>query len=711
MRELKKRFKIFTILLLGSIFISFLMLPNISNTPTFTSEQNSQTQDSTVRDNVPPKLSAPAPDVYSNNTFYITQSADDTWETDGRSYPLSNDLKIGGNGQLPHVAPGQRRISLRFDTESSIPRGVFITNVYLNLTVASKVIYNGFDTKIAAFDTPQPPDFSDDSENTRLRPLTATSTQSIPSSVSINETIQISGFGFQTVQQIVLDPYWDHAPGSTYIGLHLVPWTGTAIDELINFWSFDNASAVGKPTYVPTLYVEWEVSPLIFPTPADMTIRNGTLGYQIDWVGYDGNPKDYSITNNVTGLVGEGSWQRGVTISHDIDTTLDVGIYNYTLLVNDEDGNYELDSVIVNVSDEVILPVYLNDIKLIQNGKEVSYLQPGGGSFSIQFYNATNSPPDAVLLFGSYPEFKLALFTIVTAFGAVEVLATVTLDPDALLKKYSNELYYDDEQGCWILEPADPKHEYNFQSLLNNPLSAVTYNYYMNIQDIIYNLENEFYIKFGAGANDEAHFYKQKVYGGNGQALYVVAKNEDKTPPTFTEPEFIEPKEPDKHYEIYISIATEADITVRVHEGLSDWTYPMTPGAPVDGVYLYYKVDDGVWEEIKMVFQNLKYYGEIPPQEEGSEITYYIRIIDKAGNVVETDEYEEKATTFEVPSPIIPIIAILIGILSALSILVIYRRHKNKALKKASSEIIKKSNGDEKKPGKLWQKMKKVIKK
>ena len=113
-----------------------------------------------------------------------------------------------------------------------------------------------------------------------------------------------------------------------------------------------------------------------------------------------------------------------------------------------------------------------------------------------------------------------------------------------------------------------------------------------------------------------------------------------------------------------------------------------------------------------MVFKDGKYYGEIPPQVEDSEITYYIKIVDVAGNVIETDEYTEKAAIFEETSLIVPMLGIFMAILGALSIVVIYR-HKNKAaLKKLTSEkITKKPKSGIKKANKLIQKIRKVRKK
>jgi len=187
---------------------------------------------------------------------------------------------------------------------------------------------------------------------------------------------------------------------------------------------------------------------------------------------------------------------------------------------------------------------------------------------------------------------------------------------------------------------------------------------YKSINDIEYNLLHRVEIRVNGG---DEYIYNQTIYGGIWTSPFEIW-NKDFTPPIYSEPEFIEPDDPDKHYKIYI------------------WAGPEAYGAEIDDVILYYSVDDGPWEETNMVLKDGMYYGEIPPQEERVTIDYYIRITDIAGNVIETEEYHEKAPTFEEPSVIIPMVSILLGILGALSIVMIYRHKRKAALKKVTSE-------------------------
>ena len=79
---------------------------------------------------------------------------------------------------------------------------------------------------------------------------------------------------------------------------------------------------------------------------------------------------------------------------------------------------------------------------------------------------------------------------------------------------------------------------------------------------------------------------------------------------------------------------------------------------------------------------------------------------------MKTDEFTETAVTFEEPSPVVPIIGILIAILGALSIVVMYRiKHRREFRGPITEEISKKSVSDTKKANKLFTKIKKVRKK
>jgi hypothetical protein len=240
---------------------------------------------------------------------------------------------------------------------------------------------------------------------------------------------------------------------------------------------------------------------------------------------------------------------------------------------------------------------------------------------------------------------------------------------------------YNDELGCWQLTPnvgldsGRFAHNHTFQLSIYLPAlpGLSIYEYYgLPVQKLYYDLTNYFSIGISSALGTE-FIYNQTVYGGAWETLIIDVLNKDLSPPRYGEPEFIEPEEPDLHYEINI------------------YAYPEEKGAEIDEVYLYYKIDDGAWKKTKMVRnppagEEYKYYGEIPPQEGGAKITYYIEIVDIAGNIATTDEFEETAVTFEEISPIIPILGILLAFLGALSLVVIFRYKSKKAFEKARAE-------------------------
>jgi len=239
---------------------------------------------------------------------------------------------------------------------------------------------------------------------------------------------------------------------------------------------------------------------------------------------------------------------------------------------------------------------------------------------------------------------------------------------------------YSDVAGCWQLIPSvgAPSGRgalnHTFQLAIYLPIlpSQSIYAYYgFPIQDLLYDLTN--YITIDLGDDVEFIYLNQTVStvkGGMWDTLKFSMYNKDTSPPFFGEPIFTDPDEPDLHYEVRLLVYTEED------------------GAEIDEVYLYYNIDDGAWKKTEMVLQYGNYYGEIPPQDAGAKITYYIEMVDIEGNIIKTDEYEETAVTFEEPSPIVPILGILLACLGALSLVVIFRYKSKRALKKASAEKL-----------------------
>ncbi|MHA2364251.1 MAG: Heimdall-CTERM domain-containing surface protein [Candidatus Hodarchaeales archaeon] len=83
-------------------------------------------------------------------------------------------------------------------------------------------------------------------------------------------------------------------------------------------------------------------------SPQDISYVEGDTGFSISWIAIDNNPSTYSIQLNGNEIA-SGSWVSGNTFIQSVDG-LSTGVYNYTIIVSDEDGFNEFDSVIVTVT-------------------------------------------------------------------------------------------------------------------------------------------------------------------------------------------------------------------------------------------------------------------------------------------------------------------------------------------------------------------------
>ncbi|MFQ5980197.1 MAG: hypothetical protein ACE5OZ_18850 [Candidatus Heimdallarchaeota archaeon] len=80
--------------------------------------------------------------------------------------------------------------------------------------------------------------------------------------------------------------------------------------------------------------------------PADITFEEATPGHSITWHPRDQNPHSYVLYQNET-IIQAGGWTGGnITVSLE---DLSVGLYNYTLVVNDTYGNQVSDIVWVTI--------------------------------------------------------------------------------------------------------------------------------------------------------------------------------------------------------------------------------------------------------------------------------------------------------------------------------------------------------------------------
>ncbi|MFX0188480.1 MAG: hypothetical protein ACFE8A_12190 [Candidatus Hodarchaeota archaeon] len=707
-------------LLLGSIIISFLIPPNFNNMTISTSEQKSPTQEnitpdqiSPIQDDILPKLSAPA-GVF-NQTFNITQSEDDaSSHRFTLAQPITrHDATNITLGVADKDAPSpdfyfSTALALRWNI--TVPKYAHITKAYINLTVTNLTYWGepwtGLNTSISAFNQATTNDFSVGTENLWDRPQIGDLNWELDGTESINQTIQSINIASLIEQIIILDG-WDGK-----FGAFIKAGVGTTWLEAIQFWAYD----FGKPEYYPKLFVEWDYSPRFISIPANLTVNNQTLGYHLDWtaVDQDNNPTIYTIFGNET--IGEstkqvqsGTWTSGVVIRYDMPRinieNYPFVIVKYNITIYDDDGKFNWNVVDINVTDKGLPTI---DVKFVQEDKEFSYekqnyFETDKGPFTIQIYNKT--PINPVVTFSAYyPLNRLNIWSGLMLLGFIPAVGNIfcterTYGPAYCIEDWALSIQwgtegippayawtpldfnYTDAAGCWQLTPTVGLESgrfalnHTFQLAIYLPIlpALSIYEYYgFPIQDLLYGLTN--YININLGG--EFIYLNQTVStvkGGMWDPLNFSMLNKDTSPPFFCEPIFNEPKEPDLHYEIRILVYTEEH------------------GADIDEVYLYYNIDDGAWKRTEMALQYGNYYGEIPPQEGGAKITYYIEMVDIEGNIIATDEYEETAVTFEGPSPLVPILGVLLAFLGALSLVVILRYRSKRAFKKASAEkLIKK---------------------
>ena len=119
-------------------------------------------------------------------------------------------------------------------------------------------------------------------------------------------------------------------------------WSGTGS------YSIDGASSSVDlyPIDTPLQFLE---------TPEDYSYIEGIEGNYLNWTTIDNNPDFYKIFRNNT-EIDNGTWISSVPISILIDG-LPIGIYNFTILLNDTGGNIIIDEVWITVVEN--LPPYL----------------------------------------------------------------------------------------------------------------------------------------------------------------------------------------------------------------------------------------------------------------------------------------------------------------------------------------------------------------
>ncbi|MBY9007667.1 MAG: glycoside hydrolase family 9 protein [Candidatus Lokiarchaeota archaeon] len=87
--------------------------------------------------------------------------------------------------------------------------------------------------------------------------------------------------------------------------------------------------------------------PTFVSTPSDLVYIEGTTGHALSWTATDDNPDIYDVLRDDI-LVSTGTWTNLEILSINVDG-LSAGIYNYTIIVEDDDDYTATDSVNVTV--------------------------------------------------------------------------------------------------------------------------------------------------------------------------------------------------------------------------------------------------------------------------------------------------------------------------------------------------------------------------
>ncbi len=143
--------------------------------------------------------------------------------------------------------------------------------------------------------------------------------------------------------------------------------------------------------------------------PSDIEYSEGSTGSSIVWTPTDSNPDSYRILRNGTELE-SGDWD-GSTIEIDVDG-LSLGVYNYTLIVNNTKG--------VSVSDIVFVTVYDGTPPTIDHPDDFSYNAEETGN--VIEWNPEDSHPDNFEIYRNGTTVKSGLW------NSTEETITISVD-------------------------------------------------------------------------------------------------------------------------------------------------------------------------------------------------------------------------------------------------------------------------------------------
>ncbi len=86
--------------------------------------------------------------------------------------------------------------------------------------------------------------------------------------------------------------------------------------------------------------------------PDNIEYNEGETGNEIDWIPIDDFPRDYEVLSNDS-VIQSGQWNSTEWITINVDG-LSVGVYNYTIWIDDQSGQTNVDTVWVTVLPAVI---------------------------------------------------------------------------------------------------------------------------------------------------------------------------------------------------------------------------------------------------------------------------------------------------------------------------------------------------------------------
>ncbi len=140
---------------------------------------------------------------------------------------------------------------------------------------------------------------------------------------------------------------------------------------------------------ISTAYVSIidDLAPSVLISPDDIQLELGN-STTISWSVFDRHEKYYKIYKNGSVVVNDANWVSTDPIKYFI-SGLSLGVYNYTILITDEAGNFVTDTVFVTVLDTTA-PIITSS-----PGETISYYR---GEFVSLQWNATDINPDRYLI-------------------------------------------------------------------------------------------------------------------------------------------------------------------------------------------------------------------------------------------------------------------------------------------------------------------------